>query len=401
MGDRVNPFTPGSGLDPPYLAGREKELCAFDDMLRNVARGKVNNMVLYGLRGVGKTVLLRRFANVCRSKKFLPVARYQYGPKDSDPNEFTAGIKHVMRGAIESSSRVEAAKGRLRSAGQHLKPASVGVPGLAYYEPSYDRGGRVPLGDHLADYLAKNWKIIDGLGYDGAILLLDEFHTVSDSKKDGWYTLADFLGAVNEVQKDGCRYSLVLSGLPPVLKHVKAARSYAERMFGMVEVSVLSRSDGRQAITRPLEDAGIGFTPSLVDAVVEDSGGYPYFIQFFACEILQRTDTPKIGMKEYKRIKNSMVGKLYREFFDQRMVDTSASEKNTLYHMSQMPEVGMRFSSIVNATGRSKGVVSSHLKRLEKKGIVYRHNHGLYAFALPMLRSYLSHAMAAGSDTPG
>lgn len=400
VGDRTNPFTPGSGLDPPYLAGREKELRAFDDMLRNVARGKVNNMVLYGLRGVGKTVLLRRFASVCRDKKFLPVTRYQYTPKDSDPNEFTAGIKHAVRSAIESSSRMEAAKGRLRSAGRHLKPASIGVPGLAYYEPSYAHGGRVPLGDHLTDYLAKNWKIIDGLGYDGAIFFLDEFHTVRDSKKDGWYALADFLGAVNDVQKDGCRYSLVLSGLPPVLRNIMAARSYAERMFGMVEVSALSLPDGRQAITKPLGDAGVEFTSALVDAVVKDSGGYPYFVQFFACEILQRTDAAKIDVKEYRRIKDGLVGKLYREFFSQRMAGISASERNTLYHMSRMPEADMRFSPIVNSTGRTKGAISSNLKRLEKKGLVYRHNHGLYAFALPMLGSYLSHTMAPGAALP-
>lgn len=205
------------------------------------------------------------------------------------------------------------------------------------------------------------------------------------------------MGAVNEVQKDGCRYSLVLSGLPPVLRNIVAARSYAERMFGVVEVSALSLPDGRQAITKPLADAGVEFTSALVDAVVKDSGGYPYFIQFFACEILQRTDAAKIGVREYRRIKDGLVGKLYREFFGQRMVGISASEKDALYHMSRMPETDMRFSPIVNSTGRSKGAISSHLKRLEKKGIVYRHNHGLYAFALPMLGSYLSHTMAPGA----
>lgn len=392
VSDRANPFTPGPGLDPPYLAGREEELRIFDTTLQNTARGKASNIMLYGLRGVGKTVLLRKFAGICRDKKFLPIARYQYSHNDSNPNEFTAGIKHIMRGAIESSSKAGAAKGRLRSAGQYLKPASAGASGLAYYEPSYAHGRQEPLGDHLADYLAKNWKVIDSLGYDGAILLLDEFHTVNDVKKGGWYALTDFLGAVNEVQKDGCRYSLVLSGLPTILKNVKVARSYAERMFGLVEVSSLSQHGGRQAIIQPLAGLEITFSPALVDAVVKDSGGYPYFIQFFACGILRRTNAKKIGMKEYKSIRDDLIRSLYHEFFEQCMVDLSPSEKSTLHHMSKMPESGMRFSSIMNSTGRSKGVVSSSLKRLEKKGIVYKYNHGLYAFALPTLKSYLSYA---------
>ena len=398
MINRVNPFTPGPGLDPPYLAGRGGELRAFDDMLLNVARGKVRNMILHGLRGAGKTVLLKRFAAACRGGNFLPVARYQHTAKDSDPSEFAPGIKRAIRGAIESSPRAGAAGGGLRSAGQRPEPSSAGAPGVACYDPLYAHGRREPLVDHLIDYLAKNWGIIDDLGYDGAILFLDEFHTVSDARKDGWYTLADFLGAVNEVQKDGCRYSLVLSGLPSVLGNVTEARSYAERMFGLVEVSGLSGPDGRQAVMRPLAAAGVEFDPALVDAVVEDSGGHPYFVQFFAREILRRIGMPRIGVKEYEPIRGDLIGELCREFFDQRMVDMSRSEKSTLYHMSRMPEAGVRLSSIVSATGRGRGAVSSHLKRLEKKGIVYRHGHGLYAFALPMLGQYLSHAMGAGDS---
>ena len=88
MSDRANPFTPGPGLDPPHLAGREEELRTFDSTLQNTARGKASNIMLYGLRGVGKTVLLRKFAGICRDKKFLPIARYQYSHKDSNPDEF-------------------------------------------------------------------------------------------------------------------------------------------------------------------------------------------------------------------------------------------------------------------------------------------------------------------------
>lgn len=399
MNERVNPFTPGPGLNPPYLAGREDEMRAFDALLENVARGRPSNMILHGLRGVGKTVLLRRFAGACGGKKFLPLARYQYRLRDSDPDEFTAGIKRVMRHAIESSSTEGVAKGRLRSAGGRLQPAPVDASGIAC-EPSRAGGRREPLSDHLVDYLAKNWKIIEGIGYGGAVFLLDEFHAVSDVKKDGWYALTDFLGAVNEAQKDGCRYSLVLSGLPSVLKNVKMARPYAERMFGLVEVPNLSRADGRRAIVRPLASIGVEFAPALVDAVVEDSARHPYFIQFFACEILRRIAAQRIGMKEYKTIRGDLVRRLYSEFFDRRLAGASHGEKSTLYHMSGMPEDDMRFTSIVSATGRSKGAISSYLKRLEQKGLIYRRRHGHYAFALPLLKPYLSYARRRDPPKP-
>ena len=400
MGDRANPFAPGPGLEPPHLAGRENELRAFDDMLRNVARGRADNMVLHGLRGVGKTALLRRFAGACRGKRFLPVARRECGPRDSDPGEFAAGIEHAVRGAIESSPGAGAANGEPSPAGRRLGPAPAGARGPARCEPPCARTGRAPLGDHMADYLAKSWKVVDGLGYDGAVFLLDDFHAVGGSKKGGRRALADFLGAVNEAQKDGCRYSLVLSGLPPVLQHVRAARSYAERMFGTVEVPCLSPPGGREAVTRPLAGAGAAFSPALVDAVVEDSGGCPYFVQFIAREVLRRTGAQRVGMREYKRIRDGVAGKMRSEFFGRRMAGASAGEMDTLRHMSRMPEDAMRFSPIVSATGRGKGAVSSDLERLEKKGMVYRRSRGLYAFALPMLGSYLSRAGAQGAAAP-
>ncbi len=117
MGDRVNLFAPGPGLDPPYLAGRGSGPRAFDGMLRNVARGKVHNMILHGLRGAGKTVLLRRFAAACRNGNFLPVARCPHAPKDSDPSEFAPCIKRAVRGAIGSPPGAGAARGGPRPAG--------------------------------------------------------------------------------------------------------------------------------------------------------------------------------------------------------------------------------------------------------------------------------------------
>ena len=394
MGSRANPFTPGSGLDPPYLAGREDELRVFDDMLRRVEDGGVGNIMLHGLRGVGKTVLLGRFAGACHDKGFLALTRYQYGLKDSNPDMFTDNIKYVLRSAVESHSKIESVKGKLRLAKEYTKPSAVGVPGIVYYEPSHSCDRKTPLVDYLADYLVKNWKIIDELGYKGAVFLFDEFHMICDIKKNDWHVLADFLGAMNEVQRRGYRYSLVLSGLPMLLKNVKTARSYTERMFKLVELSHLSKHDGRRAIVRPLVDVDRSFSPGLVDAILEDAGGYPYFIQFIACDVLQRFAKKKIGLNEYKSVRCDLIRSLRSGFFDQRMADLTSRERNVLYLMSRMPELDMEFSLILNATGYSKGALSSHLRRLGDKGIIYRHNRGHYKFALPMLKPYLDSAHA-------
>lgn len=399
MRNRPNPFRPGAGLDPPYLAGRETVIDMFDGVLEDNRAGNMKNVLLYGLRGVGKTVLLGKFASMCRDEKFLPVVRHLYGPGDSDPVQFASGLKRALRASIESSSRVEAAKGKLRTAGQYLKPSTVGISGLVY-EPSYDHDVQEPLVDHLVDYLLKNWKIVKDLGYAGSVFLLDEFHAVNDVK-DKWHTLGDFLAAINEVQRQGCGYSLVLSGLPVLTKNVKRGRSYTERMFKLTEVSGLADLDAKKAILRPLDAIGRKFSSGLVNAVVKDTGGYPYFIQFFGCEILRRTTNKTIGLRDYKSIRGDILSNLYDDFFNQRMVDLIPGEKKTLYHMSMIPEADLRFSSIVDVTGVSRGTISTHLKRLEEKGIVYRHDYGLYKFALPLLRSYLEANRPHSMPNPG
>ena len=387
MPDRPNPFRPGAGLDPPYLAGRERELDMFGGVLEDNRAGNVKNVLLYGLRGVGKTVLLGKFASMCRDKKFLPIAWHVCGPDDSDPAQFVSGLKHALRASIESPSRMESAKGNLRKSGKYLKPSTVGVSGLVY-EPSHDRDMEEPLTDHLVDYFTKKWTIVSDIGYVGAVFLLDEFHAV-DGVKDGWRTLGNFLAAVNEVQRQGCGYSLVLSGLPVLTKNVKRGRSYTERMFKLAKVSGLADLDAKKAILRPLDTVDRKFSSGLVSAVVKDTGGYPYFIQFFCSEILRRVPKNTVSLRDYKSIRGDIMCNIYNDFFDQRMADIIPGEKSTLYHMSMIPEDDMRFSTIMESTGTSKGTVSTHLKRLEEKGVVYEQDHGLYKFAIPMLRPYL------------
>ena len=97
---------------------------------------------------------------------------------------------------------------------KYIRPKSIGVPGLMYYEPSYSPDDHTPYEDHLQNYLVKNWEIIEKSEYRGAVLLYDEFHSIRDVPKRSWYVLSDFIGVLAEVQKQGCGYFAVLSGLP-------------------------------------------------------------------------------------------------------------------------------------------------------------------------------------------
>ena len=387
MGNSGNPFRPGAGLDPPYLAGREREIEMFGTVLQSNRIGNPKNVLLYGLHGVGKTALLGKFASMCRDMKFLPVVGSMRGPCRSDPAEFAAGLGRAFRASIGPPPGAGEEEGGLRAAARRPEPPAAGTPMRAREAP-HDRGMKEPLADRLVDYFLANWEAVKDLGYAGAVLLLDEFHAVGDAG-DGQYALGDFLAAVNEAQRQGCGYSLVLSGLPVLTGNVKRGRPYAERMFKLAEVDGLADADARRAVLRPLDATGRIFSPGLVSAVVEDAGGCPYFIQFIAHEILRRFPKARISLRDYKSSRGGIMDGLHGDFFGRRMADLASGEKSTLYSMSMLPEGDMRLSAIVKAAGAGRGTVSARLARLGEKCVVYKHDRGMYRFALPLLRPYL------------
>ena len=388
MSNHANPFRPGSGLRPPYLAGRDEELTRFSQMLQQIQEGQVRNLLVQGLRGVGKTVLLKEFVKICTDNKFLPVTRLQSSNKHSDPAEFTRALQHDLNRAMGSLSKMEKTKQKLQDAARHMKPQKIDVMGVGW-EFRHDPASRVPLENQLVDYLEKWWKVVQENDYNGIVLLFDEFHTVVDVKPNNWYILTDFIGAVNEIQPNGCRYSLVLCGLPTLMPNVKAARSYAERMFGVMNVSNLDKENTKAAISKPLENTAWRFSDDLISTIAQDTGNYPYFIQFFCREIISRVGKDNIALDDYKKIEERLIGDLGRDFFDQRIEPLSAAQKRVLHTAASLPDPNLEFSSIRKSLDVGKGSLSSHLKRLEEKGLIYRSGRGAYRLAMPLLGKYL------------
>ena len=384
-----NPFNPGPGFEPPYLAGRDRDLEDFSHMLRNIKKGHITNMLIHGIRGVGKTVLIGRFARMCEQNGFLPVPSRQYHEGYNDPAAFAAVFKYDLRRAIETFSGPEKTGSKLRPAAHPLRPPGAGVPGTSYCEPSYESGDRIPLDSQISDYLIANWKVIERGGYEGVVFFFDEFQTIRDSGTDGTHTLADFITAVNDVQGKGYRYSVVLCGLPALQHNVRMARPHAERMFNLVRISNLTRDDAAKAMTEPLKNSGRNLSPNLVSELVNDSDGYPYFVQFYPREILERVDGTNVGLREYRGVRSEITSKLYRDFFDQRMDVLDSNHKDILLSMAAMQTVDMRFSDIAKLVGVSKGTLGRHLKRLEENGLIYRHERGIYGFSPPPFREYL------------
>lgn len=384
-----NPFNPGSGTPPPFLAGRDQELAMFEEILKSITDGKLTNVILTGLRGTGKTVLLNKFREICEREKFFPIMRSQFSSKHNDLEEFNNALSFGMNKAADRLSAKKRIVRKLQSIGSLLKPSAVGVPGMVYYEFAYEKLNSIPFEDYIEIYLSHNWPVFEKSQYKGVVFLFDEFHLISDVATKKRYVLTDFIGAINELQKNKIPYYLVLTGLPKLLLNVKKARSYSERMFTTIELNNLLRDEAALAISAPLNDSPRSFSRDLIDAIVDDTGQYPYFIQFYCRAIIEHTDKKRISLRDYESIKPAIIEQLDRDFYDSRIENLTKKEKEVLISMTSIDKENLEFRDIRAASTIAKNSLSQYLSRLEAKGLIHRHRHGTYRYSLPMLRDYV------------
>ena len=277
---------------------------------------------------------------------------------------------------------------KLQSVGSLLKPSAVGVPGVVYYEFAY-KPDSIPFDYHIENYLSSNWQIFEMNKYNGVVFLFDEFHFISDDVMRRRFVLTDFIGAINELQKNKIPYHLVLTGLPKLLLNIKKARSYSERMFTTIELNNLSRGEAASAISRPLNDSPRSFSRDLIDAIVDDTGQYPYFIQFYCRAIIERIRKKRINLRDYESIKPNITEQLDHDFFSSRIESLTKNEKEVLVSMASIAKEDLEFKDIRTTSTISKNSLSQYLSRLETKGLIHRHKHGTYRYSLPLLRDHV------------
>lgn len=376
----ANPFTPGNGLDPPYLAGREHEDRLFR---RSLARAEnlPQNLVITGLRGTGKTVLLRNLARLAGESGWVVVER-EFGERYCREKllieAFAADLSAKMVGlSISGEARItEVGKGVYSVAGVHRWSEGPG-PGE-------------PPEDYLARLLGEAAEAAVSAGKKGLVLVCDEFQGVRDGKHADEYPLSLLLAAVSRVQREAGRCLVVLGGLPPLLANLTAARTYSERMFAVRSLSHLSPPESREAIQRPLEGSGRVLEGPLIDALAEETSGYPYFLQFYCHYLLENILKPVVALDDFRAIRPHLLWELDTGFFRTRYERASAGERGVLLAIARAgAAAGRRQIKEGLDAALSSQALQVNLGRLEEKGLIYRERRGVYGFTLPLFRDYL------------
>ncbi|MDO8428327.1 MAG: ATP-binding protein [Candidatus Diapherotrites archaeon] len=381
-----NPFTPGNGIEPAYLAGRQEYIQEFIKSLKETEEGLPRNIVVYGLRGTGKTVLLRHYKILAETNNWLFMDR-EFNERYCNETEFAQVFgKDLIAMAAEVSikKKIEETGKKLI---ESLKVEELSGYGITY--KPYHGEKREVLEDYLKELLESNWPVFEKSNKKGVVLLYDEFHLVKDKKEDQQYVLSSLLSAIAQVQREGCRYVLCLSGLPALKTNLKEAKTYTERMFNYQEVGNLDELEAEKALTEPLKKTEYKFESKLVSQVIEETQGYPYFLQFYGYFLADNAKKANVLQSDLVQNKNKLLKMLDKSFFEDRFNLASAMEKKALLAMATCKEKEIPAKYISKKMKLNYMLMQKYLVRLIDKGLIYRAQRGYYAFSVPLLQDFL------------
>jgi hypothetical protein len=395
-----NPYKPGAGHMPPHLAGREHEYVEFDRLLEQDEI--LNNLVLTGLRGVGKTVLLETFKPRAVERGWFWVSA---DLSESASISETALAQRLLADLSLITSSITT-KQVGAGVGFSAAPASEEVPLSHSVLTSVYEGTPGLVSDRIKATLEFAWEHLRVQGRQKVIFAYDEAQNLSDHAGKEQFPLSVLLDVFQSIQKKGIPFMLVLAGLPTLFPKLVDARTYAERMFRVMTLNKLNSGESREAILKPIEvaDCPISLSDDSVEIIIYESGGYPYFIQFICREVfdvfIQQNEQGEVGTVPIEAIQQ----KLDADFFAGRWARITDRQKELLLVIAHLndPDAEFTIQELVEKSKQmlEKSFSSSHanqmLASLSERGMIYKNRVGKYSFAVPLLGRFIRRMQDGG-----
>jgi hypothetical protein len=385
-----NPFRPGVGVRPLYLAGREAPLRRFGAMLR-AAPEQPASMRVTGLRGVGKTVLLDVFADQAQELDWEP-AFLELQPAHNTDEAIRVTLGSLLERTRQRLSRLA----RLRSvAGKALRSTSLSV---SWEDVSLSVSFGSEREEDLAREIFATIELALAKGRAGVVLLLDEAQLVRDERdRHGEHPLSLLIAPVVALQRQELPLGLVVCGLPTLVGNLQKARSYSERLFRGEEIDSLAPAQALEAFTRPLEQTGRESDRAVAESVVDEVEGYPYFLQLWGSELWDAADlagVDRLSLDLLDATRPDIYGRLDSDFYDPRVATLTPAEQDLLSASAACGYPPLRSADLNRASDKTPGNVNVLLGRLVDAGALYRIRKGEYAYTAPKFRDYLLRRVA-------
>jgi hypothetical protein len=394
MNATTNPFAPGAGTRPPELAGR-------DEIIENatVALGRVKvgrsarSQMLLGLRGVGKTVLLNRVAELAEDAGYMTVILE--APEDRSLAEM---LVPALRPILFKMSRREKTKdlavralGVLRAFAGAFKVGAGGVEfGVQAETGTADSGS---LESDLPEMLLVVARAAKEAGTPVA-LFVDEVQYLSPTD------LSALIVSVHKIGQKGLPFILFGAGLPQLAGLAGEAKSYAERLFDYPELGPLPLEAAMDAVKAPIEREGAGIRDDALHLIATKTKGYPYFLQEWGYNAWNTAKRTPITAEDARRATTESLKRLDKGFFRVRFDRLTPREKDYMRAMADLGPGPHRSGEIAQRLSMDVTTAGPLRNGLIKKGMIFSPQHGDTAFTVPMFDEFMRRSMPVWTPSP-
>ena len=381
-----NPFAPGAGARPPELAGRESIIEAANVAMQRIRRGRQEkSQMLLGLRGVGKTVLLNRLAQLAEDMGSIVV------PLEAPEGQrLAAFLAPALKSVLLRLSRVAQARelaqrglGALRGFASAFK-VSIGEIELSISaEPIADSGN---LEIDLPELMGSVGRAAQAAN-TSVVILLDEVQYLSEEDLRG------LIVAMHRIAQRGWPVILFGAGLPQVAALAGEAKSYAERLFDYPEVGPLPPAAARSALLDPIVEEGESISEDALNRILSITEGYPYFLQEWGKHSWNTAGRSPITADDVEMASSLATVALDRSFFRVRFDRLTPREQDYLRAMAALGPGPHRSGDIADALGIKVQQAGPLRNGLIKKGMIWSPAHGQTAFTVPMFDAFMIRAI--------
>ncbi len=378
-----NPFAPGAGSRPPELAGRDVILeSAKIACVRAVKGRSARSLMLLGLRGTGKTVLLNEIGRIAEQEGLL-VSKVESPEGESLARLIYPEMRKVMR----SLSGVEAAKQiatrGLRGLRNFASIFKIEIAGVDVgVEPESGLADTGDLQYDLPDLFVLIGKATQAAGR-GWILLIDEVQYLSDSD------LSALIVALHRISQDGLPVLLVGAGLPQIARLAGEAKSYAERLFQYPAVGALDPASAAQAVRNPIIEEGATIAPEALELIVERTKGYPFFLQEWGSVMWNDAGGPDITFADADHSYTETLTLLDEGFFRVRIDRLTKAEIQFVKAMAGLGNGPYAMADVAQAMERTQKSLGPTRASIISKGMIYSTDHGYLDFSVPLFDEYM------------
>ncbi|MGH3446956.1 MAG: ATP-binding protein [Nocardioidaceae bacterium] len=385
-----NPYTPNAGAQPPAIVGRDDQLERFDLLLRRLMRGHTEqSMIITGLRGVGKTVLLGRFFYAATAQNWVVIDEEISKHGDAD---FRRNMAAWMRTALFSLSPKARWGDRMRRAAAVLKSFSVAVDTDGTLTAGLDMDALTGFADRgsLHHDLTDLFVSVGEAAQEqdrGVVLLFDEVQFLAKPQ------LEALISALHKTVQRSLPVTLVGAGLPQIAELAGDAKSYAERLFVFPTIGNLNETDARRALTAPADEEDAGWEEPALREALGITAGYPYFLQELGYAAWPLAHGPTITAEDVRDAIDQYQAKLDSSFFRVRFDRATSMQRVYLRAMAELGPQPQKAADVAALLNRTSPQVAPTRAELINMGLLYTPEHGYAAFTVPHFDQYLRRAM--------